>query len=236
MANAWGWIAGALLGLGCASPAPPQPAEPTGAERVARQEGYLDGRKMAARKFQAELDAKQEEVTRLQADIAELKRAEAGFGQTASALLTCQEALQASSEQVAALEQALEDRYRSGEVTRAKALGPAGRKRELSECYAQSMLCDNLLSVFLDAASGDAERQTLANLNARLQRGEQIQSSPARKTQASDGSSPRPTTPQRSGSNRVQCCDGTLSPTCMCDRASFRGCCSHHGGICGRCD
>jgi hypothetical protein len=31
---------------------------------------------------------------------------------------------------------------------------------------------------------------------------------------------------------RVQCCDGTLSPSCMCGR-SLRGCCSHHHGVCG---
>jgi hypothetical protein len=30
----------------------------------------------------------------------------------------------------------------------------------------------------------------------------------------------------------VRCCDGTLSPSCMCG-ASLRGCCSHHGGVCG---
>jgi hypothetical protein len=30
----------------------------------------------------------------------------------------------------------------------------------------------------------------------------------------------------------LRCCDGTLSPTCLCG-GSRRGCCSHHGGICG---
>lgn len=28
------------------------------------------------------------------------------------------------------------------------------------------------------------------------------------------------------------CCDGSLSPTCSCS-GSHRGCCSHHGGVCG---
>jgi hypothetical protein len=28
------------------------------------------------------------------------------------------------------------------------------------------------------------------------------------------------------------CCDGTLSPSCSCG-GSHRGCCSHHGGVCG---
>jgi hypothetical protein len=30
----------------------------------------------------------------------------------------------------------------------------------------------------------------------------------------------------------IRCCDGTLSPSCMCG-GSRRGCCSHHGGVCG---
>ena len=30
----------------------------------------------------------------------------------------------------------------------------------------------------------------------------------------------------------IRCCDGSLSPSCMCG-ASRRGCCSHHGGVCG---
>ena len=38
---------------------------------------------------------------------------------------------------------------------------------------------------------------------------------------------------RRQASLRVQCCDGTLSPSCLCDRPSKRGCCSHHGGVCG---
>ncbi len=31
----------------------------------------------------------------------------------------------------------------------------------------------------------------------------------------------------------VQCNDGSCSPSCSCSRSSFRGCCSHHGGIAG---
>lgn len=30
----------------------------------------------------------------------------------------------------------------------------------------------------------------------------------------------------------VRCCDGTISPSCVCG-GPRRGCCSHHGGICG---
>lgn len=36
----------------------------------------------------------------------------------------------------------------------------------------------------------------------------------------------------REASRRVRCCDGMLSPSCLCSGPS-RGCCSHHGGICG---
>lgn len=39
----------------------------------------------------------------------------------------------------------------------------------------------------------------------------------------------------RRGSAYVRCNDGTYSPSCLCSRASFRGCCSHHGGVDG-CD
>ncbi len=42
-----------------------------------------------------------------------------------------------------------------------------------------------------------------------------------------------PATPApRDTGGRVCCCDGTLSPTCT---TVHRGCCSHHGGVCG-CD
>ena len=30
----------------------------------------------------------------------------------------------------------------------------------------------------------------------------------------------------------VKCCDGTLSPTCVCC-GKLRGCCSRHKGVCG---
>ena len=34
-------------------------------------------------------------------------------------------------------------------------------------------------------------------------------------------------------SSMLLCNDGTLSPTCTCGRSSYRGCCSHHGGVDG---
>lgn len=43
--------------------------------------------------------------------------------------------------------------------------------------------------------------------------------------------SPRPARVQSWGGARLLCNDGTLSPTCTCGRGSYRGCCSHHGGV-----
>lgn len=40
-----------------------------------------------------------------------------------------------------------------------------------------------------------------------------------------------PTVEHLRPSNRVQCCDGSYSPTCTYG-GSLRGCCSHHGGVC----
>jgi hypothetical protein len=37
---------------------------------------------------------------------------------------------------------------------------------------------------------------------------------------------------EREASKRLMCCDGTASPSCSC-YGSHRGCCSHHGGVCG---
>jgi len=37
---------------------------------------------------------------------------------------------------------------------------------------------------------------------------------------------------RRRGSAPLQCCDGSTSPSCTCGNPK-RGCCSHHGGVCG---
>ncbi len=62
-------------------------------------------------------------------------------------------------------------------------------------------------------AAAEAERQRLAEEVAR-KREEAIEQA-------------------REATRRVQCCDGTVSPSCLCSRSSRRGCCSHHGGVCG---
>ena len=38
--------------------------------------------------------------------------------------------------------------------------------------------------------------------------------------------------PIETQSGNYKCCDGTRSPTCECGGPK-RGCCSHHGGVCG---
>lgn len=45
-------------------------------------------------------------------------------------------------------------------------------------------------------------------------------------------SSGRASNASAGGPQAIRCCDGTLSPSCVCG-GSRRGCCSHHGGVCG---
>lgn len=60
----------------------------------------------------------------------------------------------------------------------------------------------------------------------------QQQDAAAAKARESNPVTPQPDKPApvRTCGDRVQCCDGTCSPTC---RDAHRGCCSHHGGVCG---
>ncbi|HLM72620.1 MAG TPA: hypothetical protein VK459_08010 [Polyangiaceae bacterium] len=50
-------------------------------------------------------------------------------------------------------------------------------------------------------------------------------------TSAAMAEPPPPPDPDRP----LLCCDGTLSPTCVCN-GPRRGCCSHHKGVCGCAD
>jgi len=51
-----------------------------------------------------------------------------------------------------------------------------------------------------------------------------------RKRRGAGASVPKKPPSERS-SGMAKCCDGSLSPTCVCP--GHRGCCSHHGGLCG---
>jgi hypothetical protein len=178
----------ALVAIACASPPPPSPTGPTGAERVARQEGYLDGRKAEAQKAEQERRARDAEIAVLKADLAEFVRAEASHGQAANAVLECQETLNAEQQKSSALQKMLDQRALAEEVARARALGAAGRKRELADCYAETMLCENLLSIFLEAASSEQERRTLANLGTQVN----VRSPGASPTKTERASEPEP--------------------------------------------
>jgi hypothetical protein len=43
---------------------------------------------------------------------------------------------------------------------------------------------------------------------------------------------PTPQATRKRAPSGLRCCDGSLSPSCSCS-GSHRGCCSHHGGVCG---
>lgn len=102
--------------------------------------------------------------------------------------------------------------------------------------------CDTLLVDLLAVAQSDEEKQLLVRANeeaieavrkakdAAQEREEARRNAPRRSTSSASSSSGSPS----GGSGRLLCCDGSLSPSCTCG-GSRRGCCSHHGGVCG-CD
>jgi hypothetical protein len=102
--------------------------------------------------------------------------------------------------------------------------------------------CDTLLVDLLAVAQSDEEKQLLVRANeeaieavrkakdAEQQREEASRNAPSRGTSSASYSSGS----SSGGSGRLLCCDGSLSPSCTCG-GSRRGCCSHHGGVCG-CD
>jgi hypothetical protein len=52
----------------------------------------------------------------------------------------------------------------------------------------------------------------------------------AKPLQAAPGPAPAASPPTNSCGGTIRCCDGSCSPTCT---TVHRGCCSHHGGVCG---
>ncbi|MEM9462021.1 MAG: hypothetical protein AAGF11_48125 [Myxococcota bacterium] len=76
-----------------------------------------------------------------------------------------------------------------------------------------------------DARKAERARKRAEQEQRRRERAAARASRPNKKRRA-----PAPSRSYRG--NHVQCCDGTTSPTCTYDRASLRGCCSHHGGVC----
>jgi hypothetical protein len=107
------------------------------------------------------------------------------------------------------------DEVRQKEDRRLSLLDRSGRERELRQCYRASALalCRDLLDRLLSLASTEAEKKALVGLDQTLS------------GQASGAAN--------SGMEGMvlQCCDGSTSG-CACD-GPHRGCCSHHGGVCG---
>lgn len=105
--------------------------------------------------------------------------------------------------------------------------------------------CDTLLVDLLAVTDDDGDKQALVRANEeaidatrRAQEAEQKREEAQREAQArqdnrrASGPSKSQGGTRTSGGDRLRCCDGTLSPSCMCG-GSRRGCCSHHGGVCG---
>lgn len=108
------------------------------------------------------------------------------------------------------LERERREKDEAAELERLRLLGRAGRDRELRDCYREAGgLCRALLVKLLEVADNDAEKRALVALDQKL----------------ADAPAPE------SGGGSLRCCDGSTSG-CSCG-GSHRGCCSHHGGVCG---
>ncbi len=71
------------------------------------------------------------------------------------------------------------------------------------------------------------QRQRIARERAELQVARRVAAEEARAERAEQRRQ------ARYNNSPLLCNDGTLSPTCTCGRASYRGCCSYHGGVDG---
>lgn len=79
-----------------------------------------------------------------------------------------------------------------------------------------------------EAKAAAAERKRAA-AEARKQRA--AEQAEARKQRAAEQAEANKAA--RWGNSPLVCNDGTYSPSCTCGRDSYRGCCSHHGGVSG---
>lgn len=79
-----------------------------------------------------------------------------------------------------------------------------------------------------EAKAAAAERKRVA-AEARKQRA--AEQAEARKQRAAEQAEANKAA--RWGNSPLVCNDGTYSPSCTCGRDSYRGCCSHHGGVSG---
>lgn len=117
---------------------------------------------------------------------------------------------------------------------------------ELRRDLGVSRDCDTLLVDLLAVTEDDGDKQALVRANeetidaarkAREAAAKREAAKPDERTKPySGGSSASSNAPgagtSSSDGGRLLCCDGSLSPSCTCS-GPRRGCCSHHGGVCG---
>lgn len=103
-------------------------------------------------------------------------------------------------------------------------LGSSGREQKVRGCVRDNGRgqCTDLVMQISEAIGDEKETARLAQIN-----------------ETPIPPPPPPTVPvapsrgnrDDSSGTMAQCCDGTASPSCACP--GHRGCCSHHGGVCG---
>jgi hypothetical protein len=105
-------------------------------------------------------------------------------------------------------------------------VGPDGRTKIVRACAEErgSEACIDLLAEIGEATGDERETARLAKLNAATR----LKDEEATTSSSGSGSSSRSSS---GGGSTLQCCDGSISPSCACP--GHRGCCSHHGGVCG---
>lgn len=103
-----------------------------------------------------------------------------------------------------------------------RAAGPAGRAAAARRCSSDLLTCPGGAgdpSGIYEAAASPTERRRLeASFAAAKAQADKQRA-------AAERSAARANAP-------LLCCDGSGSPTCTCGHPR-RGCCSHHGGVCG---
>lgn len=83
----------------------------------------------------------------------------------------------------------------------------------------------------LSPGSAEASSATLKRLRSRIESARQKEARRLAQEQRRRERAAR-AEQESSGGDSLLCCDGSLSPSCSCS-GSHRGCCSHHGGVCG---
>jgi membrane protein involved in colicin uptake len=113
---------------------------------------------------------------------------------------------------------------RAQEVADVAAWTPAKRLQAIASCHDEQKVCVPAVDVVFAAAPNDIERAALRNADLRYEAAKK-----RKEAQREAAESAREAASQNAP---LLCCDGTASPSCTCG-GSHRGCCSHHGGVCG---